>query len=149
MHSLDWRIVDHSHGGELARRGMARRGLAWQGKARAPKVRSPVRRIVDRSHDGELGLAWPGEARPGEAGQGMGTNGASFNKGVSVVNLKFIDHDKSFAESSCKRFDLIRSFAGESWHAIDWDTGRSVRGTREHCEQWCAKQLQPVETSRD
>lgn len=65
-----------------------------------------------------------------------------------MVKLEFIDRDNSFALSRCGRFDLIRSFTLEYWQGFDWDTGRSVRGTRGECEQWCGGQLQSVEIER-
>ena len=45
-------------------------------------------------------------------------------------------------QSSCGRFDLILSHSGQSWQAIDWNTGRAWRGELAVCKRWCLKQLE-------
>lgn len=49
---------------------------------------------------------------------------------------------REIVQSSCGRFDVIRSHTGLSWQAIDWDTGRAWRGELAACMGWCLKQLE-------
>jgi hypothetical protein len=60
------------------------------------------------------------------------------------VSITWVRRGRDFFSSADGRFDVLFAPAHGHWLALDADTGRIARGSKEQCVAWCEKSATEV-----